>query len=78
MVPDAINLVIHCAGLDSSMRLTGAPVRRDRLDLAVTTRYRLGALAAWLEDAGFEATWRTEADDVAFLMLRRRAAETTG
>jgi len=77
VVPDAINLVIHCTGLDSSMRLTGAPVRRDRLDLAVTTRYRLEALAAWLEDAGFEATWRTEADDVAFLMLRRRRAETT-
>lgn len=72
VVPDAINLVIHCTGLDTSMRLTGAPVRRDRLDLAVTTRYRLDALATWLEGAGFELVWRGDGDDVAFLMLRRR------
>lgn len=71
VVPDAINLVIRCRGLHSSMRLTGTPVHRDRLDLAVTTRYRLVSLSTWLEAAGFEATWRSEAGDVAFLMLRR-------
>ncbi len=72
VVPDAVNLVIRCTGLDSRMRLTGAPVQRDRLDLAVTTRYRLAALAAWVENAAFDTTWRAEADDVAFLMLTRR------
>jgi hypothetical protein len=72
VVPDAINLVIHCIGLDSAMRLTGEPVYRDRLDLAVTSRYRLGALAGWLEGAGFDPIWRSQADDVAFLLLRRQ------
>jgi len=72
VVPEAINLVIHCTGLDSSMRLTGAPVRRERLDLAVTTRYRLPALTPWLEAVGFDLAWGKDADDVAFLLLRRQ------
>jgi hypothetical protein len=72
VVPEAINLVIHCTGLDSSMRLTGAPVRRERLDLAVTTRYHLPALTEWLGAVGFDLAWGEDADDVAFLLLRRQ------
>jgi hypothetical protein len=72
VVPEAINLVIHCTGLDTSMRLTGAPVRRERLDLAVTTRYHLPGLTDWLGTVGFDLAWGEDADDVAFLLLRRQ------
>lgn len=72
VVPEAINLVIHCTGLDSSMRLTGAAVRRERLDLAVTTRYHLPALTEWLGAVGFDLAWGEDADDVAFLLLRKQ------
>ena len=72
VVPEAINLLIHCTGLDTSMRLTGAPVRRQRLDLAVTTRYHRSALQDWLGSVGFDLAWGEQADDVAFLLLRKQ------
>ena len=71
-VPDALNLLIYCAELDTTLRLTGEPVRRDRLDLAVTTTYHLPSLARWLASSGaFTQVWHEDADGVAFLLLRR-------
>ena len=71
-VPDALNLLIYCAELDTTLRLTGEPVRRDRLDLAVTTTYHLPSLARWLASSGaFTPVWHEDADGVAFLLLRR-------
>lgn len=70
-VPNAVNLVIYCRGLDATMRLTGERVRRDRLDLAVTTSYHLQDLASWLGDSGLTMVWQGRAGDVAFFLLRR-------
>lgn len=71
-VPNALNLLIYCEGLDAIVRLTGERVRRDRLDLAVTTSYNRPDLAAWLEGAGFNLVWEGGGNDVAFFLLRRR------
>lgn len=70
-VPDAVNLVLYCTGLDAEMRLTGEPVRRDRVDLAVTTAYHLPALASWLERPGLAPVWQRSRGDMAFFLLRK-------
>lgn len=70
-VPNALNLVIYCTGLDATMRLTGERVRRDRLDLAVTTSYHHPDLGAWLAGSGLTTVWQGTADGVAFYLLRR-------
>lgn len=70
-IPDALNLVIYCTGLDTTLRLTGEPVCRDRLDLAVTTSYHLPHLASWLGETGFDTVWHRAVGDTAFFLLRR-------
>jgi hypothetical protein len=70
-VPNALSLVISCMGLDATLRLTGARVRRERLDLAVTTSYHLVDLAEWLGRSGFSMVWRGATDGMAFFLLRR-------
>lgn len=70
-VPNALNLVIYCSGLDTRIRLTAERVVRDRLDLAVTTSYHLPDLSPWLAEAGLACVWQGTADDTAFFLLRR-------
>jgi hypothetical protein len=70
-VPNALNLIIYCTGLDAMLRLTGERVCRERLDLAVTTSYHLPDLAAWLAASGLATVWQGRADGVAFFLLRR-------
>jgi len=70
-VPHAVNLVLYCTGLDAVLRLTGERVRRERLDLAVTTAYHLPELEAWLGRSGFTPVWRRSDHDMAFFLLRR-------
>ncbi|MEJ2206956.1 MAG: L-histidine N(alpha)-methyltransferase, partial [Gemmatimonadota bacterium] len=66
-VPDALNLLIYCTGLDTTVRLTGEGVRRERPDLAVTTLYHLPSLARWLASSTeFESVWWRDAGGVAF------------
>lgn len=71
-VPNAINMVIYCEGLDTVMRLTGQPVKRDRLDLAVTTIYRYEDLANWLVQLGFRLVASELSSGMAFFLLQRR------
>mgnify|MGYP001604354108 CR=1 FL=1 len=70
-VPNALNLVIYCAGLDTQLRLTGERVLRDRLDLAVTTSYHFPDLSPWFAGTGFATVWHATAADTAFFLLRR-------
>lgn len=70
-VPGALNLVIYCSDLDTTMRLTGERVRRDRLDLAVTTSYHFPDLTAWLGRSGLTTVWQGSNGNVAFFLLRR-------
>ena len=70
-VPNALNLIIYCTGLDATLRLTGERVRPERLDLAVTTSYHLPDLAAWLAGSGLDTVWQGRDDGVAFFLLRR-------
>lgn len=70
-VPGALNLTLFCTGLDATLRLTGERVRRERLDLAVTTSYPLADLTAWLGGTGLATVWSERSGDVAFFLLRR-------
>jgi hypothetical protein len=70
-VPNALNLLIHCRDLDTVVRLTGQRIVRDRLDLAVTTLYRLPDLLTWFSGAGLEPIWHHADGDVAFFLVRR-------
>ena len=69
-VTNGLNLVIYATGLDTTMRLTGQRVRRDRLDLAVTTLYHFPDLSPWLADVGFEVVWHRRSGGVAFFLLK--------
>ena len=70
-VPNALNLILYCTGLEATLRLTGERVRRERLDLAVTTSYHLPDLGAWLGRSPFATVWQGTADGVAFFLLRK-------
>jgi hypothetical protein len=71
-VPGAWNIVIHARDLETTMRLTGTPVRRDRLDLAVTTLYHTSSLGSWFPSQGFEVVWEDSRDGTSFFLLRCR------
>lgn len=70
-VPGAWNIVIYARDLAATMRLTGTPVRRDRLDLAVTTLYHTSSLGGWFPSQGFEVVWEDSRDGTSFFLLRR-------
>ena len=70
-VPGALNVVIYCTGLSTTMRLTGKPVQRDRLDLAVTTMYNYPDLASWFGTVGFSTVWHTDDGGIALFLLRK-------
>lgn len=70
-VPGAWNVVLHALNLEATMRLTGAPVRRDRLDLAVTTLYDPASLREWFPTAGFRVVWDDAGTGTSFFLLRR-------
>lgn len=71
VVPNALNLIIYCSDLDTNLRLTGETVKRERLDLAVTSTYHLPDLLAWFPSTGFSAVWHEDLGDAAFLLLRK-------
>ena len=52
------------------MSLTGTPVQRDPLDLAVTTLYHPSSLGAWFPSQGFEVVWEGRRDGTSFFLLR--------
>jgi hypothetical protein len=71
-VPGAVQILIFCKSLDTTMRLTGKRIRKQRLDLAGTTLYGYSELASWLESKGFQLVWRAKAAAVGLFLLRRR------
>ncbi|UCG88015.1 MAG: L-histidine N(alpha)-methyltransferase [Gemmatimonadota bacterium] len=71
VVPNALNILVYCTGLSTTMRLTGENVHRDRLDLGVTTLYHHPDLVTWLGSIGFRAVWHQSLDGMAMFLLRR-------
>lgn len=72
-VPRAVEIVIFCRSLDTTMRLTDRRIRRQRLDLACTTLYGFSDLRAWLESREFKIVWCRNAGPVGFFLLRLRS-----
>jgi len=70
-VPNALNVVIDCTGFNTRMRLTGKPVQRDRLELAVTTLYHLPDLSPWFTTVGFSTVWFKNINGVALFLLKK-------
>lgn len=71
VVPSALNIVVFCTGLSTTMRFTGEAVRRDRLDLGITTLYHLPDLTAWLRSTCFAPVWHGVTDGIALFLLKR-------
>jgi hypothetical protein len=69
-VPRAVEIVIYCTSLDTTMRLTERRIRRQRLDLACTTLYGFPDLRAWFDSRGFKTVWCRNAGPVGFFLLR--------
>ena len=70
-VPNTLKLVIFCSQLTSTMRLTGEPIHRKRLDLAVTALYNLPDLLGWFPSVGLRAIWHQDLGGVALFLLKR-------
>jgi hypothetical protein len=69
-VPQALNLVIFCKDLDTTLRISGQKIKYDRLDLACTSFYNYEALRTWFESLGFETLWCRKMNSLAFFLLR--------
>jgi len=69
VVPKALNILISCTGLETKMRLTGEPVRRSRVELAVTTLYRYVDLQRWFLASGYRIVWHQRFGDVGLFLL---------
>ena len=70
-VPNSLKLVIFCSHLTSTMRLTGEPIHRDRIDLAVATLYHCPDLLGWFPSVGLRAVWHQDLGGVALFLLKR-------
>jgi hypothetical protein len=70
-VPKAVNVITCCEGLRTRMRLTGEPIKRERLNLGSTTLYSQSELADWLTTQGFDLTWSRRREDIGLFLLRR-------
>jgi Histidine-specific methyltransferase, SAM-dependent len=69
-IPRAVEIVIYCKSLDTTMRLTGRRIRRQRLDLACTALYGFPDLRNWFDSRGFKTIWCRDAGPVGFFLLR--------
>ncbi len=70
-IPTAVQVLIYCSGLETALRLSGQPIERDRLDLAVTTLYDRSALISGMETMGFDVVWHQDVEGVALLLVRK-------
>lgn len=73
VVPNALNVVTFCTGLKTTLRVTGEPVERARLDLGSTTLYRLEDLLGWFEVVHLTPCWHIAEDSTALFLLKRAA-----
>lgn len=71
VVPQALNVVTGCSGLDSQLRLTGAPVARGHLDLASTTLYRFEELRNWLAGSPLRLRLAMQQGDTGVFLLEK-------
>ena len=72
VVPNALNVLVYCTGLHTRMRLSGAAVCRDRVDLCTITLYHYPDLVAWIAAAGFAPLCHSAEEGVAAVLLKRR------
>ena len=70
-VPGAVNIIVRCTGLQARMRLTGALVAREHLDLASTTAYDFEALRRWLAESGLHLLFACRHEDTGVFVLQR-------
>jgi hypothetical protein len=70
-VPGSYNVVIYCSDLKTHLRSNNEPVKRDRLDLAVTTLYDADGLQAWLERRGMSIVWQKRDGEILIILLRK-------
>jgi SAM-dependent methyltransferase len=70
-VPGALNIVTSCKGLETRMRLTGAIVTREQLDLGSTTIYDFEALRDWLETSPLSLLFACRDDCTGLFVLAK-------
>lgn len=76
-VPAAHNVVVYCKELSAKLRTdmdrkkAGRRVKKDRLDLGVTTVYDADQLENWLLGRGFEIVWKKKKGGTLALVLRK-------
>jgi hypothetical protein len=70
-VPKAVNVITCCEELRTRMRLTGEPIKRERLSLGSTTLYSQADLAEWVAARGFHLMWSRRREDIGLFLLRK-------
>jgi hypothetical protein len=70
VVPNSLNVILYCVGLNTVLRSSGALVQRERVDLAMTTIYVFDDLTAWLATNGFDVTWKENRGGIGLFLMR--------
>ena len=70
-VPHAVNIVTYCTNLATRFRHDYSALRRDRLNLALTTQYSYEALVEWLENRDLDLIWKTRVGRTGLFLLRK-------
>jgi hypothetical protein len=71
-VEQAANIVTYCEGLKTRLKSSGKAVKRNRLDLAVTTVYSYDALKRWFPRRGFKVLWSDKQGNTGLFLLEKQ------
>lgn len=71
VVPNAVNLVTYCTNLHTKFRHNYKTLKRERLNLSLTTLYSFDDLSEWFEDRGFNIVWKKKVKDTGLFLLTK-------
>lgn len=70
-VPNAVNIVVNCKGVNARFRSDNKPFKKDTVSLGLTTLYAFEDLTAWLGNKGFHVIYKKQVQGNGFVLLRK-------
>lgn len=71
-VPNAVNVLVNCKGVNARFRSDNKPFRKDTISLGLTTLYSFEDLVTWLGNKGFNVIYEKQVDGNGFILLRKK------
>ncbi len=70
-VPNAINILINCKGINTKFRNDNKSYKKDSICLGMTTLYSYNDLINWLSRRGFKIIWSKKTTGTGIFLLRK-------